>query len=248
MNRKEEYELFLFRIRIRDILSENIELDERVDDERKIKVAESLYNEILNTFKLNKKESITLFGPSTSPILSVVLFNDVTKEKHPKYIPIKKSIEINCVDYDNLFKNKKYDTIISILKLELIHEITHYLDDERTNTQIIIDYFKDIKKEKPATLTAAEFNAYYISFASKMYDNLKICSSIKHFDLMFGPDAYAFIQNFWSYANPIAPILKKELQNDKIYNTKWCKRLYQLYFELKNKFNGLPNDTLYNKK
>lgn len=241
-----DQELIEFRIAIKQIMSENIDLYERKDDPEKVKLANNIYDKIRNLYITNKKPSVNLISSKESPILTVLLYADPSAVPEPRYYPTENSIKINCFKNNyNLFKNRQYVSIINLLKNELIHEITHFLDDVRTNTLFIQHNFKANRSEYT---TPAEFNAYFIGFSSKMYDDLRTCATTAQFNYFFGKDVYEFLQKFNNYAKTISPNMYKELSKNKIYETKWNKRVYQLYFELKSKFNGEPLDNFYNDK
>jgi hypothetical protein len=81
-----------------------------------------------------------------------------------------------------------------------------------------------------------------------MYDDLRICNTMAQFNYTFGKDAHEFLAKFNIYAKTISPNMYKEISKNRIYETKWNKRVYQLYFELKSKFNGESLDNFYNDK
>lgn len=241
-----------FKEDIRRIMMENTHLYERVDDINKIKLANKFFDKIVNIFSVRKEPTIEVIN--TNPLakphlairLTVSIIANPLKPPEPRYYPASKEIVINCFHHNNtLYKNKQYDTIIKSLKNEMIHEITHFFDDVRTNTLFIQHNFKNNASE---LVTPAEFNAYFLGFASKMRDNLTLCTTLKQFELRFGKDAHEFLDIFYNYAYSISPNLKKEIENNSIYETKWNKRVYQLYFELKSEFNGEPLKNFYNKK
>lgn len=103
----------------------------------------------------------------------------------------------------------------------IIHELVHLNDYERIG-KIIKSDLGDLKKYFNNPL---EFNAFYIEVIDYFYEMYKNETL---------PDRKEFIGSAWEYVNEIQPELESNLTDN--MKTKWNKRFYQLYDELKKEF------------
>jgi hypothetical protein len=78
-----------------------------------------------------------------------------------------------------------------------------------------------------------ENNAYFLAAASTLYDIVKNIKTVEQFNKLFGTDNREFLPKFWNYISQTHPNILKYI--NQTYKTKWNKRIYQLYDELKSK-------------
>jgi hypothetical protein len=211
--------------RIKEIFIENY-LNERENDEKQILNATEIYNKILeyiNILPIVKLKELDL----------TLVFTTSQKDYTAAFSKNINTIFINCYPrFQNEYKNRDYKEIYLKSKESVIHELIHYLDSMRINVEEQPDGFY---------ITPKEFNAYFLSVSSEFYDLLndiknKNPNNLNSFYNTFGKTVNEFIKLVFNYIDSKNNDLKTAIDNDPKYKYKWNKRIYQLYFELKDKF------------
>lgn len=115
----------------------------------------------------------------------------------------------------------------------VIHELVHYLDYFRAS----FEEYKDGEYYN----APEEFNAYYLQIASGVYKALeniknKYPNDFNKFEETITDNASNFIKKMWNVIEIQNADLKDAIFKNSKYKYKWAKRLYQLYFEIRDKF------------
>lgn len=147
--------------------------------------------------------------------------------KHP-------TIELNVARVsEELFTNKKYLEILKKYSRVLFHELTHYVNyfSFKDDSHQLKYYDNEHPYNNPM-----EFNAYYHQVRELMSSALtEVLEKNLKFESYFGNSVQDFIPKFFTVLDSINAKIKSEL--DSKYKSKWLKRIYQLYFELKDEYN-----------
>lgn len=210
-------------------------LTERKDDPRFTSFVQQIIEEIFSEWEKepnsheillpNYDLHIKIVNNSTDSDYGCFYVSHITK--HP-------TIELNVAGVsEDLFTNKKYLEILKKYSSVLFHELIHYVnyfsfkDDERQ-----LKYYDN----KHPYNNSMEFNAYYHQVRKMMVDALSdVLSKNLKFSDYFGKHVQEFIPKFFTILDSINKNIKSEL--DDKYRAKWLKRIYQLYFELKDEYN-----------
>jgi hypothetical protein len=208
------------------------ELCERQDDEKQRLFAINIYDTISKYLKTLKPiESVVDLSVIFNKPLYLNFINIINPEKQfsALYSHTHSTILINSYPHlTDEFNKKHFLNIYLKMETPIIHELIHFIDS--------INYGDKISNNKKIN-GPAEFNAYYQSFTLKFDKKLTYIISNKNNDKMdqfnteIGNTSNEFINKFWNEHKE----LYKQVENSKIYKAKWNKRLYQLYYELKQK-------------
>jgi len=215
----------------------------------KIKQIIYLFIESLKLIKKYKPDNDNIFELTNlkMPFDFVFTFN----EKAPfnalyrrNYKENQSLIIINCKKFPNAYKQNKFDYIFEKMKsIIIIHEIIHYLDIEVRNIPV-----DPTEVNKNSFNHPIEFNAYFQQISSYWYNILqniiKSKSPLDDFNIKIGNNVRDFSDKFW----------KNVKNNSKMYDLinkdnifRWNKRIYDLYFNLKDDlFNKISNDDVKN--
>lgn len=221
----------IFQQRLLEIFLDTTIFLERENDEKQIQNANELYNKMLEY--ANKTPHILFFNFKDIGVDLNLIFTDKQYDFYAAFIKKLNLIIVNVQPYCMTeFKNKDYNAIFLKMKEAIIHEIIHYLDSLRIDMEEL---------PKGDYVTPEEFNAYFLSISSELYDILndiksKNPNNLNKFYEQFGNTVNEFLKLMWKLIELKNSDMKKEIDNDKKYKYKWNKRLYQLYFELKDNF------------
>lgn len=214
-------------------------LSERIDDENFRKRADEIVNDIIIFFNKYNVQNTTF----TKYNLMVYIVNkpnmdahgyfkvmQLRDEKTKKSLILQPSIFIDSSgDLENEFKNKEFSTIINKRKSTLFHEVIHFLNYLGWSDK---DAFETRLKDKEEK--ALEFNAYYNQIAKIFDDDLK---TGKTFTEVCGENAQELMVKFIEKLYNKTPEMLKYFIDDKKYRWKLIKRISQLYYELRQKYN-----------
>lgn len=239
-----------FKYKILKIFLENCNdiNEERKNDTKYQNQADDLYKKTLELIKKYKPDDENIYelskiGSPFDVVFTIIQnsqVNAIYRRNYKKNISI---IIINCLKFPIAFQQEKFDYIFEKLKSVIIHEIIHYLDIEVRDIPI-----DPTEVNKDPFGHPIEFNAYFQQLASPWYDlmrkMIKSSTPLDDFNLKIGNNAREFSNKFWD-------IIKK---NSKIYDLisndnrfRWNKRVYDLYFNLKNElFDKISNDDIKN--
>ena len=216
----------------------DVVITERVEDEYINTQAEKIAKDIIKKFDESPSQNILYVDDSR---LYVMIINKntgywgsftLTDDRFPT-ITINAHNDEECSKW---FDEKKFDKIADKLYRVIHHECVHYInyiisgESNRCFSQEKIGYASKFNNPE-------EFNAYYHQMRNlfSKIANEKV-KSAADFDSIFGDTTQKFIQFCWNTIKTINQDMYIEIRNDEVYRRKWMKRLYQLYFELKQKF------------
>lgn len=217
-------------------------ITERVEDEYINNQSEKMAKDIISAFKKTSGENI-LYVEEHKLFVDIVstdtgswgTFN-LIHNKLPS-ITINANYDKQCKKW---FIQKEFDKIAKKLYRVLQHECIHYI-----NYIISVDSNKWLGQERMGYASKfnnpEEFSAYYHQIRNLLTNiAIKKVKNDTDFDNTFGDTTQKFIHLCWNSIKTINQDMYVEIRNDEVYRRKWMKRLYQLYFELKQKFcNGL---------
>ena len=222
-----------------EILSENYQLDERVDDKRRRDLIEKFFNLLISSVGSSKVTMMGKYGTRgfqvdfTEPLKKkfIIQFcaipDDVVGfwDEDTKTMEISFSKKLELVR--TLYQQSKIGEIIKLFQPVIFHELVHYFDFER---------YKDSKPHIfDVTLNSPqEFEAYFQQFADQCDRNLIRVKSKDDFIRYFTNSATEFIKSYWKL---LPADIFKEIKSEENYYRKWNKRLFQLYNELTSEFN-----------
>lgn len=228
-----------------EILSENYQLDERVDDKRRRELIEKFFNLLIASVGSSKVTIVSKYGTRgfqvdwTEPLKKkfIIQFCIIPDGIVGFWDEDTKTMEVSFENklelVKRLYQQNKIEEIIKLFQPVIFHELVHYFDFER---------YKD---GKPFIFGGSlnspqEFEAYFQQFADQCDKNLNRVKSKDDFFRYFTNSATEFIKSYWK----IVPAdIFKEIKNEENYYRKWSKRLFQLYNELLSEFNKrIKND------
>jgi acyl-CoA-binding protein len=207
-------------------------LVERIDDENFRNQVNDIVDDILKEFKNSGKKDVYLVKYS----LLVGITNNKNRINVPGYFTVLDRNKYPMINLNAIsrglgaeFENKEYYKIVEKMKDDLFHEVVHFLN-----------YMGWKDNYHPRSVTSSEynndreFNAYYQEVANSIEKELK---SGKVFEEVCGTNAQDLIKIilFKLYDSNVEMV--RELINDAKYKWKWFKRISQLYYELKKKYN-----------
>jgi hypothetical protein len=229
MNHTQKKILKIFLENIHDIH------EERKNDEKYINQANDIYEESLKAITQLHPDDENIFHTSTIGLPfdivfiydPVSIFNALYRKKSKESISV---IIINCKAYKREYESNDFVSIFSRMKSNVIHEIIHYLDLEVREVPVDPEEVRKDPVNHPV-----EFNAYFQQIASQYHNMIHGISLSKDplsdFDNRIGSNAREFFNRFWSALkrSTLYDLIKKE----EIF--RWNKRIYDLYFILRNK-------------
>jgi hypothetical protein len=211
-------------------------LDERVGDDSFRDKAIKITDFIIENIKIPKAHNF-------KQLKLIVDFQEL-----PTYIKANFNSKFDTITI-NIFNDKEkfLSDIRNFLqdnKYALFHEVVHFIDYHRGSK-----FRADIQGVVPKVNTPMEFNAYFHTFTQMIEDATKeiMKSSDRNeaFEKYVGENVRSFIYNFWKFAKSICNDSETKIVSEIIGNIdwkyRWEKRLYQLYFELKEKLLNREN-------
>jgi hypothetical protein len=205
-------------------------LTEREDDTQFGESIQSILEVINQYWKNNPHNDKGFFKPFELYVLIIsdehqddayAYFTKTKKDKMP-------CIVINAYYVDNVaYKNKNFLEIINKSQDILYHELVHYVNyisaqDGNRLIQRGIYYTSN---------SGQEFNAYYHQIRKKFVDIVKQLKKDNEPFEVIGDNTQQFIKKFWHITKMLHPTLEDKINSH--YRKKWLKRIYQLYFELR---------------
>jgi hypothetical protein len=212
-------------------------LTERVDDQRIAGWATTITNDIIEEYE--KYQTMNpLFVRRYNLMVEIV--ND-TDPFYGRFIPPPKDVDLPIillnvngemeVDYDV----GRYVDICKKYHRVLRHEVIHYINWFSYKNH----EFLPSGQPKPRNYSSdfsnpEEFNAYFHQVASMVTEIADDSISKGYvFENVFGDNTQEFIAFCWKIIDNINSDLYQDTKKDNVYKLKWLKRLYQLYFDVR---------------
>jgi hypothetical protein len=164
-------------------------------------------------------------------------FQELPKYVKANYAPDERTITINILNGKNTFETN-IKQFMQDNKYALFHEVVHVLDYARGSK------FRANPQGAVSQINSpAEFNAYFHTFVQILEDATQEVARSgdrnEAFEKYIGSDIRMFMKGFWEKAKVICKDDETKIVSDILgdidWKYRWDKRLYQFYFEIKEK-------------
>jgi len=205
-------------------------INERIDDDAFRKKAMNITNFLIENITMNKSYFFNDLG-------LYVDFQVLPKAIKANYNLNFDMITINIMNSKELFESD-FPKFLIENKYSIFHEVIHFIDYHRGSK-----YRASLQGSLSNVNTPMEFNAYFHHFIQLTEDLIKEIAKSKDrneaFEELMGKRVHEFIAKFWENAkvlhNDKDTKIITDIFNDNDWKFKWDKRLYQYYFEAKEK-------------